>query len=465
MSEIKTKIRDLRDDLIFFFSEQYWELFIEFTDPEIGLLNTRASNLPRKGFVLRLAIFGFGLLRSAFFYIKRTTAYIAVKVDGPELLILSGSNNEYKSTTFLERNNDINISYLGSLKNNGYAPFEVYLFGALFLPFLILRFLISPPEKRILYKYLTDQFLLVMGWRVLQRNIYRRRIIWGVVYSNHMSPVSRSAVVLARQYSDAAIIYVEHTPILAYWPMVEADVYILSGEFSLGNLKKKTKLLGKEVFLTGSPKNDFIKYCESNKNDKKIGLCVSPTDDLRIVRKLILDLLSIDAQIKIIIRPHPSFRNFDKQLALVHPQIQSIAPISQSVQDFLSSIGKLIVDDSGIFFEGLLAGVDVFRVKLSQDSSNNYGVPDEYSPILDTSSDEATVKIMFGPNNKINGEKLTFFHGNIGTNFENNSSEIVSLIIRSYFSNSNVLTRRIILEIFFSQCSEEGCYVYKLFAQ
>ncbi|MDC1182330.1 hypothetical protein N8144_03350 [Planktomarina temperata] len=463
MSELKIKLRDFWDDLIFFFSEQYWELFIEFTDHEIGLLNTRASNLPRKGFLLRLAIFGFGLLRSIFSRIKRTTENIAVRFVGPELLILSGSTNEYKSTKFLERNNNLNISYLGTVKNDGCAPFEVYLFGALFLPFLILRFLISPPEKRILYQYLTDQFLLVMGWRFLQRNIYRRRNIRGVVYSNHMSPISRSAVLLARQYSDATIIYVEHTPILTYWPMVEADVYFLSGEFSLENLKRRTKLQGKEFFLAGSPKNDVIKYRKNNDKHRKIGLCVSPTDDLRIVRKLILDLLSRDAQINLIIRPHPSFRNFEEQLALIHQKIQVIAPNSQSVQDFLASIGKLIVDDSGLFFEGLLAGVNVFRVKLSHESSNNYGVPDEYSPILDTTSDEVIVKVLSVPSNNVSREKLNFFHGNLNTNFENNSSEIISLAISSYCPISNVVARKIMIDNFFSRSTEDGCYIYKLF--
>lgn len=426
------KLENLKKDIVFFFSEEYWQLFIEFTDREIGLLETVTTNLPRKGSILRLAIFGFGLFRSMAHQISRKVPKINIDADRPEILILSGSDNEFKSTKFLEENADFNILYCGTIKTNGYAPVQAYLIGALFLPLLIVRFFFSTPEQRNLYKFLSDQFLLVMGWRVVQRDIYQKRNIKTVVYSNHMSPASRSAIVLAREYSDATIIYVEHTPILTYWPEVEADVYCLSGQFSLDNMMKRSVLNSKDIYLLGSPKNDSIKFRKKISDTRHIGLCISTADDLEVVRNLIGSILSYDASVKIFVRPHPSFRDFNVQLALVHPRLFIRKPIYESLQEYFSSIDCVIVNDSGIFFEGLLAGLDVHRVKMSRDSSNNYGVSEEFSPIYNESTSEITAFIFFNDSVSVDREKLQFFFGNIATDFEGNASKIVTEVISTY---------------------------------
>lgn len=425
------KLENLKKDIAFFFSEQYWQIFIEFTDKEIDLLETEATNLPRKGLILRLAIFGFGLFRSIGYQISGKVPKINIDADNSEILILSGSDNEYKSTKFLEDNTEFNVLYCGTIKTNGCAPVQAYLIGALFFPLLIVRFFFSTAEQRYLYKILSDQFLLVMGWRVVQRDIYRKRNIKTVVYSNHMSPASRSAVMLAREYSNATVIYVEHTPILTYWPEIDADVYFLSGQFSLDNMMRRSVLNGKDIYLLGSPKNDSIKFLKKS-DTRQIGLCVSTADDLEVVRKLIGSILSHDDSVEIFVRPHPSFRDFNMQLALVHPRLFIRKPIYESVQEYLSSIDCLIVNDSGIFFEGLLAGVNVHRVKMSRDSSNNYGVSQEFSPIYNESTSEIISFIFSNDSVSVDRDKIQFFFGNISSDFEGNASKIVTQVFLTY---------------------------------
>tara|TARA_B100000787_G_scaffold170061_1_gene163745 strand:- start:3972 stop:5354 length:1383 start_codon:yes stop_codon:yes gene_type:complete len=459
------KIKDLKIDVEFFFSDQYWQLFVEFTDNEIGLLEMGSENLPRKGFLLRLGIFGFGLCRSVARHISGMVPKINVDVDRPETLILSGSDNEYKSTKFLEYDADSNVLYCGTIKTKGSAPVQAYLFGALFLPLLVIRFFISTAEQRNLYKFLSDQFLLVMGWRIVQRDIYRRRNIRTVVYSNHMSPASRSAVALAREYSDATVIYVEHTPILTYWPAVDADVYCLSGQFSLDNMMRRSVLNGKDVYLLGSPKNDAIKFRKKSSSNSHIGLCVSTVDDLEVVRNLIRNILSHDDSTKLIVRPHPAFRDFEAQLALGHPRLFIRKPIDESVQDYFCSIDRLLVNDSGIFFEGLLAGVDVLRVKMSRDSLNNYGVPQEFSSIYNESISEATAFIFSNDSVSLDRKKIQFFFGNIATKFEDNASEITSMVIDSYGEKETGMAKRNKIKTYLSESKHDGCCIYRLITQ
>ena len=147
------KLKNLKKDIVFFFSEQYWQLFVEFIDGDIGLLETGATNLPRRGLILRLAIFGFGLFRSIAYQISGKLPKINVDVDRPVVLILSGSDNECKSTKFLEDNAHFNVLYCGTIKTNGCAPVQAYLIGALFLPLLLVRFFFCTAEQRNLYKW------------------------------------------------------------------------------------------------------------------------------------------------------------------------------------------------------------------------------------------------------------------------------------------------------------------------
>jgi hypothetical protein len=456
------KLEDLKKDVDFFFSEQYWELFVEFTDDEISILEMSENNLPRKGFILRLAIFGLGFIRSIASHISGRMPQINIDADRPETLILCGSENEYKSTKFVEDNTDSNLLYCGAFKTKGNAPVQAYLFGVLFFPLLVIHFFYSTAKQRNLYKFLSDQFLLVMGWRMVQRDIYRRRNIGTVVYSNHVSPASRSAVALAREFSNAVIIYVEHTPILAYWPAVDADVYCLSGQFSLNNMMKRSVPHGKDIYLLGSPKNDAIKFRKKRSSNCHIGLCVSTVDDMEVVRNLISSILSYDASTKLIIRPHPSFRNFEVQLALVHPRLFIRKPIDQCVEDYLSSIDRLLVNDSGIFFEGLLAGVQVIRIKISDKSLNNYNVPEEFSYMYDKSISEVTTFILSNDSVDVDLEKVKFFFGNVATEFENNASEILSMVIASYGVSETSMAKKNRIKNYFSELKLDNWRIFSL---
>ena len=422
-------LKDFKDDIIYFFSEEYWDLFAAFTDKKMGIMHTPEYNLPRQGILLRLGIFLFGLLRSAITFTPKDMIQGGIN-NSQTIIILSQSNNEYNSTKFMESYNNGPLIYCGAIKTGGSIPLRTYLYGALFVPLLLVRFLCCTQERRNLHKFFSDQFLLVMGWRAIQRNIYRTHNISAVVYSNHLSPISRSAVSMSRALSSARVIYVEHVPIMKYFPHIEADIYCLSGQFSYNNLLEETKIKGKDIYLVGSPKNDTLKYRIQKNNQYHIGLGVSNVDDIFLVREMIAEILSKDKNFSVFIRPHPSFYDFEKLLDMSHSRLFIRSPDQESIKDYLDSISTLIINDSGLFFEGLLYGVDVIRAKLSNEYLNNYGLPEEFSSLYDKSFREIVNFIFLNRNlSALDQKKVKFFFANFSTKFESNASDISLKII------------------------------------
>lgn len=455
-------LKKLREDIVFFFSDEYWDLFVEFTDEEIGILEMTENNLPRKGFILRLAIFGFGLIQSLTSLLSISSKQKNTLNSCPETLILCNSSNEHRSTKFLEKNPDCNIFYFGTFQSKGCSTLKVYFTSLLFLPLLLIRYIYSNPKQRNLYKFLSDQFLLVMGWRSLQRNIFQKRNLGTIVYSNHMSPINRSAISIARKYSKATIIYIEHTIMLPYWPAVDADIYFLSGEFSLNNIMKRSQLNEKEIYLLGSPKNDVLNFKREKNKKHSIGLCVSTVDDLEITRDFIINILIHKSSPKLIVRPHPAFRNFETQLNINDPRLFIRKPTDESLEDFLSSIDQLLVNDSGIFFEGLISGAEVIRVKLSHNFLNNYGVPEEFSDMYNKTASEVVSAICSEYYESNTLDKSKFFFDNVATKFENNSSEIISKVISAYIMSEENFEKQDIIKNNFYKLDINECSVFKL---
>ena len=122
-----------------------------------------------------------------------------------------------------------------------------------------------------------------------------------------MSSVARSAVQLARLRGNTKIIYVEHTPILQYWPPIDADYLFLSGEFSFWNLKKRSGSIKGDVFLLGSPKNDGLRAVLNSERISTVGICVSTVDCMERVRDVLWSLKSHPSYRSCVVRPHPSF--------------------------------------------------------------------------------------------------------------------------------------------------------------
>ena len=161
-------------------------------------------------------------------------------------------------------------------------------------------------------------------------------------------------------------------------------------------------------------------------------MCVSTVDDLEITRDFIKNILQHKSSPKLIVRPHPAFRDFEAKLNITDPKLFIRKPTDESLEDYLSSIDQLLVNDSGIFFEGLISGAEVIRVKLSRNFINNYGVPEEFSDLYNKTASEVVNEICSKGFESNALDQSKFFFDNVATKFENNSSEIISMVVSSY---------------------------------
>ena len=229
----------------------------------------------------------------------------------------------------------------------------------------------------------------------------------------------------------------------------------------MNNLLERTKIKGKDIYLVGSPKNDTLEYRSERKTQHCIGLGVSNVDDIFLVREMVAEILSEDKNFTLFIRPHPSFKGFEEILDMSHSRLFIRSPDQESMKDYLDSISTLIVNDSGIFFEALLSGVDVIRAKLSNKYLNNYGLPEEFSPLYDKSFGEI-VDFIFSHKNssELDQKEIRFFFGNVSTKFESNASDISLKIVSHYVQTDATIESK--LHSYFSKEIHDGNRIYTL---
>ena len=190
-------------------------------------------------------------------------------------------------------------------------------------------------------------------------------------------------------------------------------------------------------------------------------MAVNNIDDISLVKEMIDEILAKDEIFNIFIRPHPSFKDFEKLLDMSHPRVLIRSPDKESIYDYLSSIGILIVNDSGIFFEGILSGVYVIRAKLSNKYLNNYGLPEEFSTMYDKSYEEIVDYMCSNKNSSDhNREKIKFFFNNISTKFQNNASDILLNIISHQIDRDETVEAR--LQRYMKKEIINGNHIYTL---
>lgn len=364
--------------------QNFWDSFIEFTDPEIDFFNLTEENLPRKGIFLRLLIYFYTLTK--FLFSKKNDSVIKSKPINngsyKNIWVLSGSNHESQSLEFINDIENLNRIHIGKDGNKA-LHLAAYILGILSLPYLIFIYVFSDNFHKKLFSYLLDSMMYLNGLTsILVMYKYFRPPDF-ILYSNHVSPLCRAVINTFKTKKDISIIYTEHVPMLPYWPHVNADIFFLSGDFSLTNMSKRTSITNKEIFLVGPSRNEDLDV--SNKsisgNLNTIGIAVVPIDNIVKVTNFIDKALQKDPLIRFIVRPHPSMRTSKliKALKPFEANIEICSAKSMSLNLFFKSIDLLIVNDSGIFFESVIAGIPILRIKFSEFDSNVYKVPTEYS--------------------------------------------------------------------------------------
>lgn len=362
----------------------FWDPFVEFTDSEMDFFSYGEANLPRKGVFLRLIIYLYSILRFLFSRQKNPgiKSNLIKSRSHKNIWVLSGSNHESQSLLFVNDIENVNIIDIG-LNGNKALHLAGYILGIFTIPYLLFIYIYSDEPHKKLFPYLIDSMMYLNGLTYILFLYKYVRPPNYILYSNHVSPLCRSVINIFKNKPEISIIYIEHVPMLSYWPNVNADIFFLSGEFSLFNMRKRTCISGKEVFLVGPSRNEDLDVSDKliDCNLDIVGIAVSPIDNISNIVNFIKSALKKDPLLRFIVRPHPSMRK-SKLIKALNPFKENIeihSTQTMSLNLFFQSIDLLIVNDSGIFFESAIAETPILRIKFSDFDSNIYCVPPEFN--------------------------------------------------------------------------------------
>ncbi len=350
--------------------------------------------------------------------ITNTSFLLSFKVNRPNIVVISNSSREFESSQFLAdlKPNLSSISIGNYHKRIGISS---YLVGIILTPLILYNLLKLKKSERNFVKYCFDQIVLCAGLHFSFQNIINKKTTKGVIISNHVSPISRVGMKIAKS-KNIKLIYLEHTQMIDVWPKIECDYFLLSGKNSLKKLLNKQNQTYEKIFLIGSPKTDKLKP-QNNMNN--ISICISPEDSMIKIVSLINQLQIHFNKKRILLRPHPSLdrKMYNKYLTNLNVDIQH--PEKQSLYEFFNWSDIIITNESGIFFEAGYADKLILRYMFSKKLLKNYSVKHDLLFGYITKEKELLDIIL---NFKYQPSIIRFsfkeYYDNIGTKYDGNSS-------------------------------------------
>lgn len=367
----------------FVFNKQaeFWDPLIEYTDEHIDLASYGSLNLPRKGYVIRVASFFLRLWRVAVERRSRCKRVPNKTGHSRVIWVVADSNTELEALRFVEKLDKCNVVKIGV---DGHRLIEIsaLVLGLMCSPYVALMIVASPPEKRRLTPYILDSMLRCTGYRLVSLvfAVFKRPDT--ILFSNHVSPLCRTVLSVTKTFGPK-VIYCEHVPFLPYWPPLDVDFCLLSGEFSAKNMSVRTRESKVRVFGVGPARPAGLVNAStfSQRNHfNHVGIAIAPLDSVEVTLDFINKLVSVSESIIISVRAHPALRldEWKRALRRLEGRVLIHSAKTRSLKSFLSEVDVLIVNDSGIYFDALLTSTPLIRMRLSYAASNAYAVPDHY---------------------------------------------------------------------------------------
>ena len=195
--------RDLQGFFKTFRNLPLTDFILEYTDDNIGILNTHSSNLSKKGIFFRLLSFFRKSILSSSFY--------KPKIDQESILIISNSVNEHEASLSLQEIESTPVFFIGSTPNKHHI--NCYVLGFLLLPLILLKIYKEADNRTIVsLPYTLDQLMISTGLYFYYRKLFSKQISL-LVISNHLSPETRAAMLLAKEHN-IKIVYIQHSQLV-----------------------------------------------------------------------------------------------------------------------------------------------------------------------------------------------------------------------------------------------------------
>jgi len=126
-----------------------------------------------------------------------------------------------------------------------------------------------------------------------------------IVFSNDHTIFPR-AMLLAAKELGVPTIYIQHASVTPYFPPLDFDLNLLEGQATLDQYTLNGPVSGKTKFV-GMPKFDpYIKYRNTSKKVRSIGVCSNMMDETKVVEAFLERLSKALPEMTITFRPHPA---------------------------------------------------------------------------------------------------------------------------------------------------------------
>lgn len=349
------------------------DLNYSFSSEQFEFRYTPAEARPRKGVVVRILVFLYRLLGSAF---ASRSGRSPLPTEPGSILFYARTKNQHDAIlpVYKPLDHALIISWAG-LEGSPFPIGRSYWIAVVFFPLVIIQFVKARGFVRESFRYIFDYYWLTYGIYVSTRMLLNKIAPSVVVMSNDHIVYNRTFTQAAK---DAGVptVYLQHAQIAGTlrYPVLAFDYALLDGEDAL----RKYDALGStssRVFLVGSPKHDeYYSHIKKKRTLQSLGLAANRFDPSGRIEELCMALSSHFPSYRIILRPHPAMWNqqnwsqFSKKYG-----VELSDPLQEHPYEYLQKVDVLIAGDSNIHLEAAQLNIYPLYYDFSSRQLDHYG--------------------------------------------------------------------------------------------
>lgn len=292
---------------------------------------------------------------------------------------------------------------------------------------------LSKQDKAVV-RFAWGDFILAYGTYKVINQLLRKRQIKVMVFANDHIMVNRCLIELAAEYGIKTL-YTQHASVAESFPSLSFSYSFLDGLDSYIKYKACGPITG-QVFLSGSPRFDFITKLKGQTNKSAVGIAVNELDSIELLQDL-CKYLTCNLNEQIIVRPHPAMEKMSIWSELEKEGYEISYPTKENSFEFANRVRLLIANESGIHLDANLMRTPSVLYNLSTNP-----VIDVYSyvknglmPICSTKEDLLKCIQCGG---KIDIEKISYYNAAFGTTYEGNVNVVIAGFIKCMLQDTEM---------------------------
>lgn len=353
----------------------------------------------------------------------------------PVLVYAPSVNNKRTVKPILSELNTDDFTLWGS--TDGDLPRALIFFYSLFHFKSFIDFYKSQTvqDQRLIRRFFETFFITIGRFIVIERFLRNNSQLKIILMSNDHNQTNRCFIELASKYGIKTM-YCQHASITERFPSLHFDFAFLDGMesfdkyYAIGNIKGM-------VFLTGSPRYDeLISYSGKIVDKDMIGVGLSEADNIEKAFEL-CTAIKRNTSNNVIVRPHPRTESTFPFETFVNNGIEVSYPSKETSLSFLSNIGFLVANESGIHLDAALMrkGSVLFNM-----SDNN--IMDWYGFLKQglIKQCDTIEEVLQAINNKKepSSESARYYYAAWNTQFEGKVGLLISKFVKCVLYNANI---------------------------